>query len=485
MNVFEQLFIGGRRTDSLGGPMLALHSPHDGSLVGRTRAASTADIDAAVAAARTAFNGGDGAWPTMAPAERRAVLARFSRLHAEQAEAFAQLVSRENGSPLWFTRLLHGGIEAQSEAYLQAADNYPWEARMPGQGFGQTVWRREPVGVVAAVIPWNAPHQSALAKLFPALLAGCTVILKLAEETALDGQFLGELFTQAGLPPGVLSIVAADKTVSEYLVSHPGVDKVAFTGSTAAGRRIAAIAGGQLKRFSLELGGKSAGIVLDDADVPAFAMNMVLAAFANNGESCVAKTRLLVPFERHDEIVAALVAVASQLKVGDPSSPQTVIGPLVSKAQQARVAGYIELGIAEGATLAMGGPGVPEGLDGQEALNRGNYVRPTIFSNVNNAMRIAREEIFGPVLCVIPYDGVEDAIRIANDSDYGLGGQVWTRDPARGLAVARRIRTGTFEVNAAAPDFRAPFGGYKQSGMGREFGAEGLGEYVQHKSIAI
>ncbi|MGJ7609413.1 MULTISPECIES: aldehyde dehydrogenase [unclassified Variovorax] len=477
MNVFEQLFIGGRRIDSLGGPMLELRSPHDASVVGRTRAASTLDIDAAVAAARQAFD--TGPWPALPPAERRAVLARFAELHAARAEEFAQLTSRENGSPLWFTRLLHGGIEAQGKAYLQAAESYPWETTMPGTGAGRTVWRREPVGVVAAVIPWNAPHQSALAKLFPALLAGCTVILKLAEETALGGQFLGELFEQAGLPPGVLSIVAADKAVSEHLVSHPGVDKVAFTGSTAAGRRIAAIAGGQLKRVSLELGGKSAGIVLDDADVPALAMNMVGAAFANNGESCVAKTRLLVPRERHDAIVSVLVAAASQWKVGDPSDPSTRIGPLVSKAQQGRVAGYIALGMAEGATLAMGGPGMPEGLAA------GNYVRPTIFGHVNNTMRIAREEIFGPVLCVIPYDGVEEAIRIANDSDYGLSGQVWTADPARGLAVARRIRTGTFEVNAAAPDFRAPFGGCKQSGTGREFGTEGLGEYIQHKAITM
>lgn len=476
---FDKLFIGGQRIASQGGPVLTLVSPHNGAVVGRVASASEADIDVAVATAREAFD--TGVWPTIAPAARHAVLARFAELHAENAEEFARLTSLENGSPLWFTRLLHGAIASQNAAYLQAASIYDWERRDASatSAGGATVWRREPVGVVATIIPWNAPHQSALAKLFPALLAGCTVILKLANETALDGQFIGELFTKAGLPPGVLSIVAADKGVSEYLVQHGGIDKVAFTGSTAVGKRIGAIAAGQLKRISLELGGKSAAIVLDDADVPTHALHMLLAAFANNGQSCVAKTRLLVPRARHDEIVAILVAVAARLTVGDPSDPATLIGPLVSVAQRDRVAAYIDLGIAEGATLAFGGPGAPAGLP------TGNYVRPTIFSNVSNAMRIAREEIFGPVLCVIPYDGVEDAIFIANDSDYGLGGQVWTANIEQGLAIARRIRVGTFEVNGAAPDFRAPFGGYKQSGIGREFGAEGLGEYVQHKAIVM
>lgn len=476
-NTFPKLFIGGHRVDSATGRELQLLSPHDGVAVGSAALATEADIDAAVAAARRAFD--QGPWSTMAPEARQAVLSRFDALHAGRAEEIAQLVTRENGSPLWFTRMLQAALPMQNQAYLSAAASYPWEAFMPGEGTGTTVWRREPVGVVAAIIPWNAPQQSALVKIFPALLAGCTVVLKLALETALDGQLLGELFMQAGLPEGVLSIVAADKAVSEYLVGHPGVDKVAFTGSTAAGRKIAAIAGGQLKRFSLELGGKSAAIVLDDAQLDKSVPHMVMAAFANNGESCVAKTRLLVPRARHDEVVAALVAGVSQLTVGDPSDPHTHIGPMVSAAQQARVAAYIALGVAEGATLALGGPGLPEGC------STGHYVRPTIFANVDNRMRIAQEEIFGPVLCVIPYDGLEDAIRIANDSDYGLGGQVWTENTELGLQVARRIRTGTFEINAAAPDFRAPFGGYKQSGTGREFGAEGLGEYVQHKAIVM
>ena len=474
---YPLLFIGGRRVAPLDGHLVSLTSPHDASVVGTAVLAGPRDIDRAVATARDAFD--KGPWPRMTPQTRAQVLARFNELHAAQAEPIAQLVTRENGSPLWFTRLLQGALPVQNQAYLDAAANYPWEATLAGQGSGKTVWRREPVGVVAAVIPWNAPHQSALVKLFPALLAGCTVVLKLAVETALDGQLLGELFNEAGLPEGVLSIIAADKDVSQYLVSHPLVDKVAFTGSTAAGKKIAAIAGEQLKRCSLELGGKSAALVLEDAPMERYAMNMVMAAFANNGESCVAKTRLLVPRSRHDEVVAALVACASQLAVGDPSAEHTHIGPLVSAAQQARVAAYIALGIEEGATLAMGGPGMPGGL------SSGYYVRPTIFSHVHNSMRIAREEIFGPVLCVIAYDSLEEAIELANDSAYGLGGQVWTDDIALGVQVARQIRTGTFEVNAAMPDFRAPFGGYKHSGSGREFGVEGLTGYIEHKTIAL
>ena len=474
---YPLLFIGGRRVEPLSGDIIEVVSPHDGAIAGTAALAGTEDIDRAVAVAREAFE--NGPWPTMTPEARQQVLARFNELHAARAEEIAHLITRENGSPLWFTNLLQSALPMQNQAYLDAAASYPWETTLPAQGSGKTVWRREPIGVVAAVIPWNAPHQSALVKLFPALLAGCTVVLKLALETALDGQLLGELFNEAGLPAGVLSIVAADKDVSEYLVSHPGIDKVAFTGSTAAGKKIAAIAGGQLKRFSLELGGKSAAIVLEDAKLEESAIQMVMAAFANNGESCVAKTRLLVPRIRHDEVVSTIVAVAAHLQVGDPSDPKTLIGPLVSSAQQARVSAYIALGIEEGATLAFGGPGLPEGM------TSGHYVRPTIFANVSNSMRIAREEIFGPVLCVIPYDTVEDAIRIANDSDYGLGGQVWTEDVELGMQIARRIRTGTFEVNAATPDFRAPFGGFKQSGNGREFGAEGLGEYIQHKAIVL
>ncbi len=477
MSHLAHLFIGGRRVAPLGSETIELRSPYDGSLVGSVAAAGKADVDRAVAAARAAFD--TGPWPRTTPAERQAVLSRFAERHAARADEFAALISRENGSPIWFAKAVQGGIVPQNAAYLKAAAAFPWETRQPAFPQGESLWRREPVGVVAAVIPWNAPHQSALAKLFPALLAGCTVVLKLAPETALDGQVLGELLTEAGLPEGVLSILAADRETSEYLVGHADVDKIAFTGSTAAGRRIASLAGAQLKRVSLELGGKSAAIVLDDADLEQTVATLKYASFPNSGQSCGAQTRILVPRSRHDALVEAMAATVAGMTIGDPADPATFLGPLVAERQQARVSGYIEAGISEGARLAAGGLGLPDGID------RGFFVKPTVFAGVDNAMRIAREEIFGPVVCVIAYRDVEDAVRIANDSPYGLSGSVWTSDPDRGLGIARRIRTGTFFVNAGTPDFMAPFGGFKQSGLGREFGSEGLGHYVEHKAISL
>lgn len=370
-------------------------------------------------------------------------------------------------------------IASQNEAYLKAAAEFPWEAIRPGFPQGDTLWRCVPLGVVAAIIPWNAPHQSALAKLVPALLAGCTGVLKLAPETGLDGHLLGKLFAEAGVPKGVVSILTADREVSEYLVGHSGVDKIAFTGSTDAGRKISSLAGASLKRVSLELGGKSAAIVLPDADLSATAGALRFASFMNNGQACIAQTRILVPFDLHDRFVAELVAVVNSMKIGNPADPETFIGPLVSKRQQERVLGYIQLGLAEGATLATGGLGMPEGII------QGSFVRPTVFSNANNSMRIAREEIFGPVVCVIPYAGINEAVALANDSPFGLSGGVWTADEAMGTEVARQIRTGTIAVNGHIPDFLAPFGGFKQSGIGREFGEQGLSHYVEHQSVFL
>jgi len=474
---FTQNFIGGRRVDPLGTEVIEVRSPYDGELVGIVPAAGKADVDLAVAEARRAFD--TGPWPKMEPHERQAILKRFADLHASREAEFAALISRENGSPMWFAQVVQEGIAPQSAAYLNAAADYRWEERRAAFPHGESIWRREPLGVVAAIIPWNAPHQSALAKLFPALLAGCTVILKLAPETAIDGQFLGELFAQAGLPEGVLSILAAERDVSEYLVEHPGVDKIAFTGSTAAGKRIAALAGAQLKRLSLELGGKSAAILLPDADLATTAAPLRYSSFANSGQSCIAQTRILVHRPQHDRFVEMMKAIVEAMKVGDPADPETFIGPLVAERQQKRVTGYIESGIAEGARVAIGGLGMPPGLD------TGAFVRPTLFANAHNDMRIAREEIFGPVVTVIPYVDEEEAVRIANDSPYGLGGSVWTADAERGLQVARRIRTGTFAVNGASRDLSAPFGGFKQSGIGREFGREGIGPYVELKTISL
>jgi acyl-CoA reductase-like NAD-dependent aldehyde dehydrogenase len=415
----------------------------------------------------------------MSPINRQEILSKFSVLHSSRAAEIASLISRENGTPVREAIDLQLAISPQNHAYLEAAAVFPWEQRNPAFLRGETIWRREPLGVVAAIIPWNAPHQSALVKLFPALLAGCTIILKLAPETGLDGHLLGELFREAGLPEGVLSIVTAERETSEYLVKHPGVDKITFTGSATEGRRIASLAGESLKRVSLELGGKSASIIMPDADLTTAAAGIKYTSYINNGQARIAHTRVLVHANQHDRFVEALAEVVNAITVGDPSDPQTFQGPLVGKRQQESVWGYIQSGMEEGATLAAGGLGMPIGM------TQGAFVRPTLFANVHNGMRIAREEIFGPVVCVIPYDSVAQAIDIANDSPFGLSGGIWSNDQAQALEIARKMKTGMIAINGQWPDFRAPFGGYKQSSIGREFGVEGIGHYVEHKAIVL
>ncbi|MFE4417347.1 aldehyde dehydrogenase [Streptomyces sp. NPDC056817] len=479
MITFDKLLVGGAWTAPATSDVLEVRSPHDQSLVGVVPEASFADVDRAVAAAREAFD--HGPWPRLAPEERRRVVARFNELHAARAGELAALITSENGSPIWFTGWLQRSLKDFNDDFLDVAAGFDWESELPGRDGHRTVVRRAPVGVVAAVIPWNAPHQSALVKLVPALLAGCTVILKPSPETGVDGLRLAELLAEAGFPEGVISVLPADREVSEYLIAHPGVDKIAFTGSTAAGRLIAAIAGERFKRVSLELGGKSASIVLPDADVARAAAALKSLSLGNNGEACVAHTRILAPRSRYDEVVEAIAAMMRGVTVGDPMDPDTWIGPMVKQAQQQRVQSCIEAGIAEGARLVLGGPGAPD----TPGLEKGFYVRPTLFADVANTMRIAQEEIFGPVLAVIPYDTEDEAVAIANDSDYGLDGGVWTADPEHGLEVARRIRTGTFGVNGASRDMRAPFGGFKASGLGREFGPAGLSAYTEYQSIAL
>jgi betaine-aldehyde dehydrogenase len=342
----------------------------------------------------------------------------------------------------------------------------------------EVIVRHEPVGVVGAIVPWNVPQFVTMAKLAPALIAGCTVVLKPSPETPLDAFLMAEWLHEAGVPAGVVNIVPAGREVGEHLVRHPGVDKIAFTGSTAAGRRIASICGEQLKRVTLELGGKSAAIVLDDADLAQTVEGLKFASLMNNGQACVAQTRILASRQRYDEVVDALGEMVGSLSIGDPLDPTTDIGPLVAERQQERVEKYIGLGQEEGATVVVGGTGRPNGIE------KGWFVQPTLFANVDNNMRIAQEEIFGPVISVIPYDDVDDAVRIANASDYGLAGSVWTSDNAAGMDVARRVRTGTYGINQYLMDFAAPFGGYKASGVGREFGPEGLAHYLELKMIA-
>jgi len=472
----DAFFIDGGWATPASSAVLEVVSPHSEQVVARVPEGSAGDIDAAVAAARRAFD--EGPWPRLSPQERIDVVQVFSGLYAGKLAEMADLITLEMGSPTSFANLAQSPAPwMQIESFLAIAREFPWEEERPGALGSPVVVRREPVGVVAAIPPWNVPQFTIMSKLVPALLAGCTIVVKPAQETPLDGYLLAELLTEAGVPPGVVNIVAAGREAGEHLVAHPGVDKVAFTGSTAAGRKIAAVCGEQLKRVSLELGGKSAAIVLDDADLTATMAGLRFTALMNSGQACVAQTRILASRANYDAVVEALVETVASMPVGDPSDPATEIGPLVAQRQQERVEKYIALGQEEGARVALGGNGMPDGL------SSGWYVRPTVFADVDNRMRIAQEEIFGPVLSVIPYDDVDDAVRIANDSDYGLAGTVWTSDREAGLDVARRVRAGTYGVNTYTMDFAAPFGGYKSSGIGREFGPEGLAQYTELKSI--
>lgn len=468
-------FIDGDWAAPASGETLQVVSPHSEQVVATVPEGSKADIDAAVAAARKAFD--EGPWPRLTPEERIDVVQNFSNLYAAKLGEMAELISTEMGAPVSFSNLAQAPAPwMQIEAFLGIARTYPWEESRTG-ALGEVIVRREPVGVVAAIPPWNVPQFTIMSKLVPALLAGCTIVIKPAPETPLDTYLMAELLQEAGVPAGVVNIVAAGREVGEHLVRHPGVDKVAFTGSTAAGRTIASICGEQLKRVSLELGGKSAAIVLDDADLAATMEGLKFTALMNSGQACVAQTRILASRANYGAVVDALAEAVSGMVVGDPLDPATEIGPMVAQRQQERVEKYIALGQEEGARVVVGGNGMPDGL------TSGWYVRPTVFADVDNRMRIAQEEIFGPVLSVIAFDDVDDAVRIANDSEYGLAGTVWTGDVDAGLDVARRVRTGTYGVNTYTMDFAAPFGGYKSSGIGREFGPEGLAHYTELKSI--
>ena len=393
-----------------------------------------------------------------------------------RAGATNELVTRENGMPMSLSRGANGAFPALLlNYYADMVASMDVEEIRPSM-IGHTIVRREPVGVVAAITPWNYPQALAAFKLAPALAAGCPVVLKPSPETALDALVFGEAAAEAGLPPGVLNVVAGGADAGAHLVSHPGVDKVSFTGSTVAGRIIGEVCGRLLRPVTLELGGKSAAIILDDADLDATMVGLRVQSFANNGQTCYLNSRILAPRSRYDEVVQALAALAEGLNVGDPLDPATDIGPVVSQRQRERILGYIDAGTADGARLVAGG-GIPKDQP------RGWFVEPTVFADVSNAHRIAREEIFGPVLAVIPYDDDAEAVAIANDSDFGLGGTVWSADTERATSVARSVQTGTIGVNAYNLDIGAPFGGVKASGLGRELGPEGLDAYLVPKSI--
>jgi aldehyde dehydrogenase (NAD+) len=434
--------------------------------------ATAGDIDDAVAASGRALRD----WKATPVVERAQLLERLADAMEARAECTSELCSRETGAPITYSRRLNGVVAAAVVRYYAALMSKIDLEEIRPSAIGHTIVRQEPVGVVGAIVPWNVPQVLAAMKFGPALAAGCTVVLKPAPETALDATAFGEAATEAGLPPGVFNIIPGGDEAGAQLVRHPGVDKVAFTGSTAVGRLIAESCGRLLRPVTLELGGKSAAIILDDADLESTMRGLRMVSFDNNGQLCHANTRILAPRSRYSDVIGALAEMANSLVVGDPLDDGVDIGPLVSSQQRERVLRYIECGKAEGARVVTGG-GVPADQ------SRGWYVAPTVFAEVNNSSRIAREEIFGPVVSVIPYDSDGEAVEIANDSEYGLGGTVWSCDQVRATEIARAVHTGTVGINQYELDLDAPFGGVKASGLGRELGPEGLAAYQTAKSI--
>jgi aldehyde dehydrogenase (NAD+) len=479
VKVFDQVYIGGEWVQPDGQGTIEVVSAHTEQVIGTVPDASPADMDRAVGAARTAFD--DGPWPRMTPADRAEGIKRLSGALQSRSQEIADTISAENGSPKSWS--LMGQVFSATmvlDAYANFAASYPWEDRRQGALGSPVLVRRAPVGVAAGVLPWNVPLFIAALKLGPAMAAGCPIVLKPAPETPLDGYLLAEAVAEADLPAGVINVVAAGRETGEHLVRHPGIDKVSFTGSSAVGRHIGEICGSQLKRVTLELGGKSAAIVLDDADLDEATLgNLVMSGLMNNGQVCGAQSRVLVSQARYGEVVDALGAAVGALTVGDPLDEAVQIGPLVAERQRTRVEGFLDAGKAAGARAVVGGGRPSE----QET---GWYIEPTVFADVSNDMKIAREEIFGPVLSVIPYRDEREAVAIANDSDYGLCGSVWTADAEHGAAVAAEVRTGVVAINSSMIlDFNAPFGGFKQSGMGRELGPEGIDPYTEYQTIIL
>lgn len=470
-----RFYIGGEWTPPATTQRFEVVSPSSEEVIGEVPLATDADIDRAVAAARMAFD--SGPWPRMAAKERADVLARAAELLRKRVPDIAAITVEEMGCAISQAPRAQTGLVAPVfDYYADLICSFELQRDvLVGEHAGRVT--ELPVGVVAAIVPWNAPVTLAAWKVAPSLAAGCTVVVKPPPEAPLSNFVLAEALHEAGVPPGVVNFVPGGREVGEHLVTHADIDKVAFTGSTAAGKRIMVLCADQLKRVSLELGGKSAALVLEDADVAAVVGRAVRGAMHLSGQFCGAQTRVLVPRARYAELVEVAAAAAATVPVGDPHDPATVVGPLVAERQRARVEEMLALAVRDGARIAAGG---------RQQLTKGWYLEPTVLVDVDNAMPIAQEEIFGPVVCLIAYDDEDDAVRIANASKYGLAGGVWSGDDRRAVAVARRLRTGSVTVNGfPAPFPRVPFGGFKQSGTGRELGPEGLRSYLEPQSIGL
>jgi aldehyde dehydrogenase (NAD+) len=472
MQVRDGMYIDGAWVASTGSDTIDVVNPTTEQVIATVPAGTVADVDRAVAAARRAFP----SWAATSPDERSKYLSRLQEALTARADEVAAAITADMGAPKKIAQAVQTGLPITTlGAYASLLTTYDFEEQI-----GNSLVVREPIGVVGAITPWNYPLHQVVAKVAPALAAGCTVVLKPSEVAPLGVLAFADIVHEVGLPAGVFNLVTGyGPIVGEAIAAHPDVDMVSFTGSTAAGKRVTEVAAGTVKRVALELGGKSANVILADADLAKAVKIGVGNCFLNSGQTCTAWTRMLVPADRHDEAVELAATAARGFTLGDPADESTKLGPVVSASQRDRVRRYIETGIAEGATLAAGGAEPPDGLE------QGYFVKPTIFADVRPDMTIAREEIFGPVLSILPYADEEEALRIANDTVYGLAGGVWSADRDHAVAFARQMRTGQVDINGGRFNPLAPFGGYKQSGNGRELGRFGLEEFLEVKSLQL